>query len=733
MPTSSPDKSFQIVAAGMCAAITLALVVMLGRVAQLQLAPGVRLVEHMKPRITEREEVALRGDILDRRGRLIASTSIARRVVVDPVEFAKQEDVPGAIRRLAEAMAAPHAEIKARIEAVVAANAETQRVADGWPATATPDLIAKLVARRDKERKAQEAAHPAPGNGDAETPEPDHPPAIGAADPFAAAPAPAASPRAAVQVDPATLEPPKPVRYLPIGDVLSENAAAAVGRATSPRRSKTDPRPLSGVLLERVAVRDVDAQSPAAALVGKVGFGHVGLAGSEYRLEEKLSGEAGEIAYYRDRSGKPLWIEPGFVVPPKHGESVRLSIDVELQRIAVEELQTQIERTNAAGGRLILADPATGEILAMADIVRDVPEALPYPWAPVDEKGKPLPGAPPFDAKKRYIAIKADPGRAIHPALGRNRCVEDIYEPGSTFKPFVWATITELGLARVTEVFDTEGGKWWAPGGRYLEDVTRRDRMTWAEVLVNSSNIGMVKASQRMSYKQMHDLVRRFGFGERTQVGLPGESSGIVTPLSRWGVPTHVSVAYGHEVGVTPVQMVRAFSAFARTGSQAGTLPRLRLVAAEPDEAAPVTYRVLPSTVAELTRRTMKGVVDAVDARWAKDDTPEGGWRYDLFGKSGTAKIPCGAPPVGHKAPQGTKGYLDNQFISSFIAGGPVEQPRLVCLAIIDDPAGNPGEDRKKRYGSAAAGPVARRVMERALTYLGVPSSRAPGVSLTSR
>src|SRR5690606_716613 len=160
-----------------------------------------------------------------------------------------------------------------------------------------------------------------------------------------------------------------------------------------------------------------------------------------------------------------------------------LSVDLELQRIAEEELARGVEDADAAGGRLLMMDPDTGEILAVVDIVRDVPDAVPFEW---EDQDAPRGPAPPAGGRPADSVLPGDEARQIHPALGRNRCVEDIYEPGSTFKPFVWAAVTELGLARPEEVFDTEGGRWHTSYGRYIEDVTKRARMTWREVLVNS-------------------------------------------------------------------------------------------------------------------------------------------------------------------------------------------------------------------------------------------------------
>jgi cell division protein FtsI (penicillin-binding protein 3) len=253
--------------------------------------------------------------------------------------------------------------------------------------------------------------------------------------------------------------------------------------------------------------------------------------------------------------------------------------------------------------------------------------------------------------------------------------------------------------------------------------------MTWADVLVNSSNIGMIKAGERLSFGQMRDALVRFGFGRPTGLGLPGEAAGLVTSSAAWNKYTHTSVCFGHEVAVTPVQMARAFAAFARPGNLSGTLPTLRLTSPGPGDAVNhVLYRVLPADVALTTRRTMVDVVTNMERRMQ-----EKGWRYDMFGKSGTAKISISGPPEGHVLPVWSNGYLQRQYVGSFVAGAPLEQPRLVIVVTIDDP-GPEAVQGRLYFGSASAGPVARRVLERSLLYLGVPptlpateSERGPG------
>lgn len=652
-------------------AISAALAVMLARVVQLQLRPSVQLAEHINSRTTARTELPVRGDILDRRGRLLSTTRFGERVVVDPTLFPMPYEQ--SILRLAGAAGIDPSEIARPILAAVEENNRR-------------DAIARGLLPPDPD--------PLPVHGETSAP-----------DEESEAPARIRGPR----------------RYVPVSPVLSTESANAV-RALR----------LAGVMLEKRQVREYPTGTPAAAIIGKVGVDHQGLLGTELLLDASLAGEKGSIAFVRDALGRPLWINPGDVRPATPGSDARLSIDIELQRIAEEELRAGVEECDAAGGRLVMLDPATGEVLAMVDIVRDLPGLAPYPWVDAPKprrRGDPPPPRQPdvLATPRRYATIAPDPGRKVHPSLARNRCVEDIYEPGSTFKPFVWSAITEAGLSRPEEIFDTEGGRWRTSYGRYIEDVTKRATMTWRDVLVNSSNIGMIKCAQRMTPEQLHAVPVRFGFGKPTGVGLPGEAAGIVTPLARWTKYSHTSVAYGHEIAVTPIQMVRAFAAFARDGDLAGTIPAPRLTAGGGGQNSPsLAYRVLTPQTALLTREAMRGVTHNVESRWIKP--PDSGWRYELFGKSGTAEIPLGAAPEGKRRPRGASGYYDDQYNSSFIAAGPVHRPRLVCLVVIDDPG--PARIRaRSHYGSATAGPVVRRVMERALTYLGVPADPQPAAA----
>jgi cell division protein FtsI (penicillin-binding protein 3) len=702
LPSAPPNRSTRFTAFAwiLATGISFAFLVMLGRVAQLQMHPSLALREHIEPRVTRRLELPLRGDIVDSKGRLLSSTRFGNRVIVDPTLL--PADLDAAITKLSGAMNVAPEEVGQKI---VAAMTENQKRAE--PSAPLDPEKAEYLATRFSLVKTSTVPEATPLDDDDK-----------------------------LAIDPAK----DAIRYLAVGGLLTDEQARAVKALKMP-----------GVSLEKRQVREYPGGPEVAPIVGKVNYDHSGILGAEHLLDEQLEGDKGHTDFIRDARGHPIWLDPGGIQPAKAGEDVKLSIDLEVQRMAQEELERGIDDADAAGGRCLVVNPISGEILAMVDILRDPADAEPFPWAddPYYKRKDALPDPPPARGKRgqrapvvhkepappmpsghhRWIVNNPDPGRKIHPALARNRCIEDVYEPGSTFKPYVWSTITELGLATPDEVFDTHNGSWITPDGRPIKDVHTAPTMTWAQVLVNSSNIGMIQGAHRLTFPQLHDAVVRFGFGRPMGIGLPGEGAGIVTPLTRWGKATQTSVAFGDEVAVTPIQMARAFSAFSRPGDMAGTLPRLRLTAlsdSDPRVSEGVTYRVLPVDIAALTRETMRGVTGAMETKYCPPP-PGQEWRYTIFGKSGTAKIPVGHAPEGKRAPRGCPGYLE-QYRSSFVAGGPIEDPRLVVLVIMDDPG--PGVIAKKRhYGAAAAGPVVRRVMERTLAYLGVPPSPQPAAA----
>lgn len=602
--------------------VTVMLLVVLGRVAQLQLAPGERLVAHLGDRMSQQTAEGRRGDVVDRRGRVLSATRLGLRLFVDP-----------------HTLEAPYGFAIHEIAHLT-----------GMDPSDVGDRIVERIARNEQRR--------AEGRS--------------------------------------------PIRYVSVGGVLSDEQVVAA-RALRIR----------GVHLESAPVREYVGPRELASIVGKVGYDHTGLLGAERTFDGSMSAERGRLEYVRDARGRAMWVEAEGYEPARAGGNVHLSIDAVLQRIAQEELERGVRDADAAGGRLVIADPLTGEILAMVDYVRDLPGLVEY--TPEAYQRAHASGVMP-----RFRMIHTDDRRSIHPALGRNRCVEDVYEPGSTIKPFVWASVTERGRLSPSDVLDTHHGVWRTDFGRTLRDVTPMDRLTWSDVLVYSSNIGMAQGALRLNGREMREDLRRFGFGVRTRIGLPGESPGIMTNPRNWSHWTNTSVAQGYEIAVTPVQMVRAFSVFCREGEMAGTLPKLRLTAVVPDaDGSELLVRVLPEREVMQTREAMRRVAQNMEDRARRTYPDEEPIRCGMFGKSGTAEI---------VRPDG-RGYFKGQHNSSFLAGAPFDDPRLVVLVVIDDPG--PELVRSRRhYGSAVAGPVVRRVVRRSLEYMGLRADVDPAEPL---
>ena len=432
-------------------------------------------------------------------------------------------------------------------------------------------------------------------------------------------------------------------------------------------------------LKERL-VRSYPHGESVASLVGLVGTEHTGLAGLEHTLDEVLYGESGELIRLRDFRKQTLWVDPENYKQKINGEDIRLTIDVAIQEIATNHLRKEVLRCNAGGGRVVVLDPTTGDILAMTDIL---------------------------NPRENWSQEVADPAREIDSRLGRNRCLSDPYEPGSTFKPFVWSVATELGKVNIDEVLPTPASLPHRTSfGRSIRDAHYYGPSTWRKVLVKSMNSGMAIIAERLTDNEMQQGIKGFGFGAPTYLGLAGETSGILTSQKNWTKYTQTSVAMGHEIAVTPVQMAQAFCAFARDG----TLPQLRLIA-QKKPSVPILKQAITPEIALVTRTIMGQVMTEGTGRNSQSE------QYDLFGKSGTAQLPRADG----------KGYFEDRYIASFIAGAPLDHPSVVVICVIDDP------DKKiAHYGGEVAGPVVRDIIDDTLEYLGVAPTKQLHVKVSS-
>ena len=427
---------------------------------------------------------------------------------------------------------------------------------------------------------------------------------------------------------------------------------------------------LAGIYIEPITVRDYPQGPLAGTLLGFVGRDGDGLEGLERFWEERLLAKPGSFKFMRDYKRRRMWVNGEDYVPFEDGENIRLSIDAYIQRVCEEELANTVEHFGAKSGQIIVMQPNTGEVLAIAT----------YPTYDPNAFGD------------------------VTDEMRRNRPVTDLFEPGSIFKPFVWAGLTEMKVVRPGERIDTTtSGVWVMPNGRRLRDVHGKGMRTWHEILKYSSNIGMAKVAARVDVEDIYNIMRSFGFGRPTGIDLPGEVGGLLTMHEHKGAQSysHGSWPMGQEVGVTGIQMVRAMSVLANGGVMVD--PRIEAWRPAGDNVTLTDpQRVVSQRTAEAALFAMRDAV--VDGTGKKANSPY----YDLWGKTGTAQLPNFE----------TGGYHQDRYVSSFLGGAPADKPRLVVGCFVNDPHRSVGH-----YGGIVAAPAVRKVVERSLIYLGVPTN----------
>ena len=401
-----------------------------------------------------------------------------------------------------------------------------------------------------------------------------------------------------------------------------------------------------------------------AHVLGFAGIDGYGLEGIEWRYDRYLRGTRGQLVMDRDAVGQPIFSEVVADHLPAVGHDIVLTIDMGLQYMAETALEDAIQSRQAKGGSVIVMDPFTGAILAMT--VR-----------------------PTFDPN----AV-----RQYQPEQWRNRAVTDPYEPGSTFKIVAAAAALNEGIFRPDDRVFAEDGRY-AVAGTVIHDATPRGWMTFSEVIEHSSNIGTIKIAQRLGEKKFSDYLHAFGFGMRTGVDLDGESAGILRSRDKWSRRSLASLAIGHELAVTPLQLITAAAAVAN----GGFLMRPYVVAEVRDGDGYTVARTAPyvrhkpisaQTAAEMTA-ILRRVVSQGTAR--KAALPA----HAVAGKTGTAQK---VDPV-------LRRYSKDKFVSSFFGFFPARSPQLVILVVIDEP-------QTDSWGGTVAAPVFRRIAEQAVPYL---------------
>jgi cell division protein FtsI (penicillin-binding protein 3) len=423
---------------------------------------------------------------------------------------------------------------------------------------------------------------------------------------------------------------------------------------------------LKGVYLQKENQRFYPKRELAAHVLGFVDPDEKGLGGLEYELDGPIRGKGEKIMVLAD--ARQRWFDGG-QAQREGGADVELTLDEKIQYIAERELAASISKTHAIAGTVMVMNPNTGEILALAN------------W----------PTFNPNEATK------------VPAELRINRAVSSLYEPGSTFKLITLAAAFDQGITNPEEVFDCENGAVYVAGHR-IRDHKPFGFLNVADILAQSSDVGAIKIALRLGAPRFYDYIRAFGFGAPTGVDLPGESKGKLRLLEKWKPISIGSIAMGQEVGVTPIQLITAVSAIANGGllRRPHVVAQLQrgdqIIPLETAESAANAKRVIRPETAATLRKLMEGVVLNGTGKLAHLD----GWTS--AGKTGSAQ----------KMDEDTKRYSPTQYIASFTGFAPINNPAVTVLVSLDSPEG-------LHEGGEVAAPVFKRIAEQVLAYLDVP------------
>lgn len=411
----------------------------------------------------------------------------------------------------------------------------------------------------------------------------------------------------------------------------------------------------------------------AANVIGFTSLDNRGLEGIELKYDKELSGSAARNIFFADVQRRPIRAKQQDGVLT-NGKGIILTIDATIQQFTRDELIKQYENYEAESAVAIVAEPKSGAILAMVS----------------------LPDFNPADI------------RTTDPNNFRSRAITDWYEPGSIIKPVTVAIALEAGVVNKTEKIFCENGNYRGRGFGSIGEYRRGfGNLTVKEILINSSNIGMAKIGQRLGKDRLYKGLKLFGFGTKTGIELPGEVDGLLRPPSTWDGYSITRIPWGHEICVTSMQMLRAFCILAN----GGRLVRPFMVRAIVDNDGnitvlkrpppPVGYIVKPEVAKWIVTEALTGVVNEGTGKRAQLE------KWQVFGKTGTANI----------ALSDTRGFSDQDYVASFVCGAPADDPAIVVLVSIRKPNRSLG---KGYTGGAVASPVAPKIIEKTLTYLGV-------------
>ncbi len=418
---------------------------------------------------------------------------------------------------------------------------------------------------------------------------------------------------------------------------------------------------IPGLILEEQSQRKYVYGSTASHIIGHVDVDGIGKAGLELEYDMYLKGQPGRRTLFRDRRGYLRVDAEGIVVPAADGETLVLTIDLIRQTIMEEELAAGVAQARAVRGSAIAVNPKNGAILAIANV-------------------------PTFDAN---TPLKAPV------SAWRNSAVTDRLEPGSAFKMIAASAALETGIVSMNRLVNTGNGRIEV-AGYTLNDVAKYGEITFHDVIVKSSNVGMALTTQSMPPEALYRYIRNFGFGQKTWIDLPGEVGGLLKRTDRWSKTTKTALSIGYEIDVTPLQMVMAYAALA----DGGLLRQPYIVAQRRDVTGRVLWRAADDPArTDSIRRVLReetvamlqpAFIDVVQKGTATDAQIDG---LTIAGKTGTAR-------------KVVNGRYGSGYRATFVGFYPAEDPHVAMIVILDEP-------RTSIYGGRVSAPVFKRIAER--------------------
>jgi cell division protein FtsI (penicillin-binding protein 3) len=421
---------------------------------------------------------------------------------------------------------------------------------------------------------------------------------------------------------------------------------------------------IPGVNLQKEYRRFYPAGEVTSHVIGFTNIDDIGQEGLELAYDSWLAGSPGSKRVIKNRKGETVE-EVELIKEADPGNDLHLSIDKRLQYLAYRELKSTVLQHGAASGSVVVLDVDSGEVLAMVN----------QPSYNPNDTGNDADGM-------------------------RNRAVTDVIEPGSVMKPIAITSVLEHGVAVASTTVETSPG-YTVVSGHTIRDHRDYGLLDITGILTHSSNVGVTKLSLQLTPEQMWDTYSRFGFGEATGTGFPGESAGVLRNHRRWRRLEQATIAYGYGMSATPLQVAQAYAAIANGG-------KLRQPAFIKDSNNPPISAIDPdiaNTIAKMLETVTTKEGTGSRARVAN---------YRIAGKTGTS----------HKA--SSSGYAAARYVSSFAGFGPASNPRLVCVVIINDPTGD------EYYGGLVAAPLFSEVMTGAMRILNIPPDDYPAMLVSA-